>query len=164
MATKADRFDESILPSDLLEAITSEAERDAEQVADYLDSLFADAGIPLKKPTPFPPDFLLGLGAAFRLRRWEEAQVRQSLDAELPSSEEATNEVFRSAIEVDAESWANSLSRRVLELFCKHFAWAGRRELEADVILDSLDEHHALNVLAEFLWKNRHFAKGEARD
>jgi hypothetical protein len=40
--------------------------------------------------------------------------------------------------------------------FVERFAWHGRRDWNAAVVLDPLEDDAALDALAEFLFKHRH--------
>jgi hypothetical protein len=55
----------------------------------------------------------------------------------------------------DPDADATELGVGVVRLFAERFAWHARRDLGADVALDTLDDDAALDALAEFLWAVR---------
>jgi len=136
-------------PPELVRAVAQDAARDADHVGGFLSALG------LNPPRRLPADFLLGVGAALRLLRWEH---RVHLDAGLPPARQALHEVFRTATgqaQPDEAHRAQSLAGRVTALFVEHFAWVGRVELDADIVLGQADPEDLLEVLADFLWACR---------
>jgi hypothetical protein len=116
-----------------------------------------------KKPVRLPAQFLLGLGAALRLVAWEIAGIQIHRTAGLPTAHEALLDVFRSVSDAEAAMRTHLLPTQVFALTRDNFAWAGQAELNADVMLDAADEELALEVLADFLWENRHLGRRERR-
>lgn len=142
---------------ELAEAVAREAARDAENVAVFLRDL---GFVPtVDRPVRLPPAFLLHLGAALRLWAWESSGLQVHLNSGLPRAEGAIVDAFGSlAHELKAEGpHPAELSRKVLALFAGRLAWHGRRDLDADVVLDDHDDDDTLlNALAELLWDARH--------
>jgi len=145
------------IPDELAAAVAREAARDAENVALFLGEL----GL---TPSPehrvrLPAALLLDLGAALRLLMWESNGLRVHQDSGLPEAERAIVDAF-GHLEASAEVEASppvELPRRVVALFAERFAWHGRRDLDADVVLDDhVEEDMLLDVLAELLWDARH--------
>ncbi len=134
-------------PEELSEAVAREATRDAENVAVFLRELgfVPSAG----RPVRLPAAFLLDLGAALRLLVWESNGHRVHQDSGLPMSEQAIIDAF-GHLDVTAEVEARHpahLSRRAVALFADRFVWHGRRDLDADVVLDDhVDEDMLLDV------------------
>jgi hypothetical protein len=140
------------ISADTIEAVASQAESDADLVLAFLNEI----GI---HPTPdcpvgLPPGFLLDLGAALRLLEWERVGVRSHLQDGLPPARRALTEAFR--FHQERPDRGPSLSQRVMVLFVERFAWHGRRDWNAAIVLDSLDDDAALDAVAEFLFKYRH--------
>jgi hypothetical protein len=137
----------------LLEAVAMEAEADADRVA----ALFFAMGY---HPTPGKPIFvdrerLLFYGAALRLESWERAGIFVHRDLGLPSAVEIIDDAARALTQQNKWPDGSRLGLQVLQMFHDHFAWSARRDLDAPVVLDSLDEDAALNALAELLWNPR---------
>ena len=41
----------------------------------------------------------------------------------------------------------------------EHFAWSGPELLQADAVVDNLDEDEFIDLLAKFVWTHRHELK-----
>jgi hypothetical protein len=138
-------------PDELLAAITLEAEADAERVAAFVRQL----GIESSPESPFSAsaDLLLFLGAVLRLASWEESGLRIHLDAGLPTAVAAFVDAFHSVVKQGKPTVGRDLSNAVLALFIERFAWHGRSDWDAAIVLDSFDEDTALDALAELLWR-----------
>src|SRR5205085_993171 len=104
-----------------------------------------------------PADFLLDLGAAMRLLAWEQAGLTLHRESGLPPAAEAATQVFLDAVPSAAgRRWPNLwLCKAVLRLSVDRFAWAGGRDLRADVLLGFPDEDALVEALAGFLWDHR---------
>jgi hypothetical protein len=140
------------LPADLLQAAVLEAERDAHRVGRLLTH-----GRP-KSQMALPAWFLCGLGTALRLLEWEGAGIDAHLRAGLPSARQALQDLSRMArreAQPDVVERIRALPGRVTALFIERFAWSGRQQLDADVVLDAADETIVLDALADFLWDHR---------
>ena len=72
------------LPRDLINAVTRDAEADADRVGAFLDALGLRP--PPGQVLPLSAAFLLDLGAALRLFRWEQAGLQPHEVAGLPSA------------------------------------------------------------------------------
>ena len=152
------------VPEELSEAVAREAARDAENVALFLSELgFRPSD---DRPVRFPAAFLLALGAALRLLTWESSGLRVHQDSGLPGAERAIIDAF-GHLDVTAEVEVRHpahLPRKVVALFADRLAWHGRRDLDADVVLDDdVEEDSLLDALAELVWSARH-ALGHAPD
>jgi hypothetical protein len=145
----------SDIPADLLDSLVREAELDAHRVAVFL-SVLGIAADP-DRPIRLPRGSLLALGAALRLLEWEDNGLNVHRDAGLPPAHQALLDALRSLNSGadDEARGTHHLSRRVVALFAERLAWHGRRELDADVALDELDDEAMLEALAEFLWASR---------
>jgi hypothetical protein len=144
-------------PSTLIQAVTRDAERDADNVGVFLDHLGLRP--PPGQLLPLPAAFLLDLGTALRLLLWERAGLHLHEVAGLPPARQALHDVLRSlrlyatgALPLDAPA---TLAPRVLAAFVDHFAWHGRAELDADMLLSATEEDAVLDALADFLWAQR---------
>jgi hypothetical protein len=150
------------LPPDLTRAVAQDAVAAAEHVARFLDVLglrpTEEGGV--RVPVRLPAFFLLGLGAALRLRAWEQAGLHAHRDAGLPSARAALGEVFQALTApgplAAKEEAARQLAGRVLDVFLRRLAWGGRALLDADLELGEADEDALVEALATFLWAHRH--------
>jgi hypothetical protein len=144
---------------DLIRAVKEDAERDADLVGAFLDvtGLAPSGRRPQGAPRALPGD-CVGLGAALRLSLWEQLGVRLHLDQGLPPARQALIDVLHTATgqaEAEAAERARSLASRVLALSVEHFAWNGRVELGADIVLGAADQEALLEALADYLWVHR---------
>jgi hypothetical protein len=141
----------SEFPDELVAAVAEGAARDADHVVQFLRALGLEASP--TKPMHLPAAFLLELGAALRLFRWEYCGLHTHLDAGLPPSSQAIRDAFR---HLDGSGPLEmTLAYRVLVLFAERFAWSAREELDAQVALGEADEDALLEALADFLWEHR---------
>jgi hypothetical protein len=144
-------------PAELVEATAREAARDADRVGQLLHEL---GFVPSPgRPVRLPAAFLLDLGAALRLLAWEQGGLHVHRDAGLPPAEQALHDAFGLLAPKSGAEPRHSveLSRKVVALFAERFAWLGRHDLDADVMLDDhVDEDDLVGALAELLWKARH--------
>ena len=153
-------------PRDLLQAIEHAAADDADRVAQFLDSLGLRPTGPgaTRAPLRLPTFFLVGLGAAMRLREWEQRGLRAHRDAGLPPADEVLREVFRAAEAPEPlaakEQAATQLACRVLAVSVERLAWGGRPLLGADLELGEADEDALVDALSKFLWLNRRDGEG----
>ena len=147
----------SALPPELVEATAREAARDADRVGQLLHEL---GFVPSPgRPVRLPAAFLLDLGAALRLLGWELGGLHVHRDAGLPPAEQALHDAFGLLAPKSGAEPRHSveLSRKVVALFAERFAWLGRHDLDADVMLDDhVDEDDLVGALAELLWNARH--------
>src|SRR4051812_5772611 len=114
-------------PAELIDGVAAEAAEDADRVALFLRYL----GL---VPTPEAPvrldaDFLLELGAALRLLKWEGAGLTIHREAGLPAARHALERTFLTVTKEGTIPEGSQLSRSVLKLFVERFAWHGRRDL-----------------------------------
>jgi hypothetical protein len=143
------------LPPDLVDAVRRQAELDGDRVGLLLTQLLG----PVEKGTIwFPEWFLLELAAALRLQSWEKDGITLHLDAGLPSSEHAIASVAQALTDrITQGSHADDapLTFRVNTLFIERFAWRGRADLDAEVVLGEADGDELVEVLARLMWAHR---------
>lgn len=145
------------VPIELSTAVQEKAVRDADVVYRFLTWLgrkwagdsFDLAAIDL------PPGFMSALAAALQLVAWEQRGVFIHRDIGLPSADDAVLLIFRSYQESDTHPACAHLQHEVFQLFVQRFAWAGRSDLDADIVLDDLEEDVLVDALADFLWARR---------
>jgi hypothetical protein len=150
-------------PSALLQAVAHQAARDADLVALFLDELGCRLALRGEGAVPahWPSGLLLGLGAALRLLAWERNGARALLPVVLPDSREAIRDLFAPAAREGErpgrlQALAHELTLRVLRVWLEHFAWHGREEWGADLVLGAAEEDALVDALAGLLWENRH--------
>lgn len=143
-------------PTSLVQAVTYEAERDADLVGGFLRDLGISATP--KKPIALPASFLLDLAAALRILSWETVGLNPQHIAGLPSARSALRDVLSSLLAYGNRSGTDpstSLRVRVMQAFVERFAWCGGIELDADVVLSETDNDALLDALADYLWAHR---------
>ena len=146
------------LPPELVEATAREAARDADRVGRLLHELgfVPSPDRPVRLPARHS---WTHVAAALRLVGWVQGGLHVHIDAGLPPAEQALHDaVGLLAPESGAEPRHSvELSRRVVALFADRFAWLGRSDLDADVVLDDhVDADDLVGALAELLWNARH--------
>ncbi len=139
------------LPEEMIESVAIQAMVDAQNVCSFLRAVGLDASP--ESPVRVPGGFLLQLGAALRLLKWETLGLRIHKDAGLPSAKEAIREAFAKALDPAAQS--TELARSVMRLSVERLAWAGTKELGIDVALTGELDDAALDDLADFLLANQ---------
>ena len=130
----------------------------ADLIGRALQQLGIDSGTE-SRPVRFPADFLRDLGAVLQLKVWEGSGITAHLDAGLPSADEASSQVASRAMSGGYDETTDStstLSHRVFRLTMEEFGWDGPGILGADVHLRNDDDDAFVDMLAEFLWQNRH--------
>jgi hypothetical protein len=139
-------------PPELIRALEDEASRSADNVASFL----SEVGVRFnpENPVRFPRKFLLNLAAGLRLDTWESHGCFIHRELGLPAAEE----VIRAAVQslTDLAIGRPDLLEAAVRIFCERFAWNGRSDLNADVVLDDITDDAALEALAAFLWASRH--------
>jgi hypothetical protein len=97
---------------------------------------------------------LLALGALLQLNEWKKNGLISQIDAELPSFGEAAGTMLLEAAKrIEPPS---PLFRRVLSVWLNSFAWEAPHRLNSDVTLSEINDEEFTQLLAEFIWKNRH--------
>ncbi|MGO9600625.1 MAG: hypothetical protein ACLP7Q_21815 [Isosphaeraceae bacterium] len=146
-------------PEELRSAIAIEAETDADRVAALI--LAMGYNFTPSKPLVMERELLLFYGAVLRLHSWENAGIRIHRDRGFPSACEILTDAARALREEGTMPDGTGLSIQVTNMFMQNFAWNGRRELDAPVVLDFLDDKMAVDALAKLLWSRRLVARGE---
>lgn len=139
-------------PADLVAAVAFDAERDADRVGLFLQTLGLSGSA--AKPLFLPPAFLLHLAAALRLLVWEAQGFCFHQAAGLPQADQAIRDAFGALN--DPQANPTELWIRILRLAVERFAWHAPRDLGTNVALDDLNEETALDALADYLWTHRH--------
>jgi hypothetical protein len=139
----------------MVRAITRHAEREADLTAAFLRA----TGLYQSEPPKLPAAFLLELGAMLELGFWEREGLRRHLDVDLPTCREAAEQLAarcRKGPKEFDDPDAAPLSLQVLRVWTEHFAWDGPELLDAEVVLGDANEDDLIDILAEFVWTNRH--------
>ena len=141
-------------PPELIARVAEQAARDADLTADFLKGVGLDPHPGTTRP--LPSDFLLELGAAMRLLAWE-VNGLDLLDAGLPTARDAILQTFQGAVRRihDPSSPAPTLCRTLFRITVERLAWAGPRDLHAEILLDIPDEDELVEAMARFLWDHR---------
>ncbi len=139
---------------------TSTAEADAEMVGTWINSVLGPAGTS-GAPRLLSGSFLLGLGIAMRMRRWEADGNNPHLEAGLPSASQLQNDLGRLYLaERDAvNNYVAGLYKAINSISTSSFAWAAGHLVGVDVLLGPIcesDEDHFVEAFARFAWEHRH--------
>ncbi len=154
-------------PLAMQRAVAYDALGDAKRVGCFLKHFLSCCGLfPArgKPPLLFPRDFLMELGAALRLLTWEANGIHIHRAAGLPPAEQALRDAFfwlKRATQPDPGPPPLPLALRVLALSFEHFAWGGRDNLDADILLAEAGDDAFIEALADFLWTHRHQGRQE---
>jgi hypothetical protein len=136
------------------QAIIRNAERRAELTVAYLDQWYGES-----KTCHLPAAFLLELSAVLEIGLWERQGFRPYLNTDLPTFQEAKDQLAERAFKGPAEFAgpnASPLSEAVLRVWIEQFAWEGPELLQAEVLVGPVDEDEFADVLADFVWQHRH--------
>ncbi len=141
-------------PPELITRVAEQAARDADLTAHFLTAV--GLAPPPGKVRRLPSEFLLELGAAMRLLAWE-VEGLDLHESHLPSARDAILQSFRDSTRRmhDPASPAPCLGRSVFRLTVERLAWAGPRDLHAEILLDIPDEDALVEAMARFLWDRR---------
>ena len=142
----------------LLAAVLRESNRQADQVAAFLESV----GL---APAPgetqaLPADLLFKVGALLRLYRWDRSGVLPHLGHDFPSWDEVYADLAAGLRGEASRFSGEDLDRRVLRAYLDRIAWTpweGRIAEVAVVARGGTDE--LLDRLARLLWDHRHLAR-----
>ena len=154
------------VPADLFSAFARDAADDADRVGHFLQAvgLIPEQHGQTEAPVRLPMDQLLGLAAGLRLYAWEQNGLRIHREAGLPSAREVILKVLRSGASMAGPATTNDgklLWASVMALFMERFAWSGRADLGADILLGDAEDDTFIEALADFLWAHRHHGHQE---
>jgi hypothetical protein len=145
-------------PPELIARVTDQATQDAEFVIELLRGLSLAPSDGSKRW--FPPEFLLGLGAAARVCAWESQGIALLQGGVRLSAGDAILRVFEDTTRRlrDPSTPASALEfvYVVFRLNTERLAWTGPRDLQAEIMLDFPDEDALVESMAQILWNNRH--------
>jgi hypothetical protein len=147
----------------VVDAVTRNAEFRADLTAAFLEvtGLAPRSQDGQPRSCGLSADTLLELGAILQLAYWELHGFRQHIPEEVPDFREAAIALAKRASERahggDLQP-LEELSQKVFAVWLRHFAWDGRENLQADVVLGDFDEDKITDVMANFLWTHRHDA------
>jgi hypothetical protein len=161
MANTSDISSASIdsYPEELVTAVAIEA--DADRVAALM--LAMGYNLTPSKPLVMDRELLLFYGAVSRLHNWEAVRISIHRGRGFPPACEILTNAARALVEEGKRPDGSGLAMDVMNMFLENFAWNSRQNLDAPVVLDSLDEDVALDALAELLWRRRMTERGEAQ-
>jgi len=146
------------LPDALVQAATRNAERQADLTGTYLRAL----GLGKSGEVRLPAAALLELAAVLELGVWERRGLRAHLEVDLPTYREAADQFaarcMKGPLEFEGPN-ATPLSMRVFQVWVEHFAWDAPELLDAEVVLDNVDDDDFVDLLAEFVWAHRNELK-----
>lgn len=136
------------------EAVIRQAEADATSVAELVRS----AGVQVQRqngtyePLGLPPEMLLGLGLAVRLRRWELHGIRCHLDAGIPSSTEVMHRVTSECSGSALLGFVEEIYPKTLQIYRESFLWSGRDcDHTVDLAVVAQEDNEFIDAVADFL-------------
>jgi hypothetical protein len=137
-----------------IQAIVRHARYKAQLTAFVLNTM----GLLPTKPYCVPGMYLLELAAVLELGMWERQGLRQFLDTDLPTFDEAAAELARRA-NLGPDEFrgpdAAPLNQRVLKVWLENFAWNPGELSAPSLLVGQIDEDCLVDTLAEFIWNNR---------
>ena len=143
------------LPEPFVRAIVQHAERLACLTAACLKSIeFFQT-----KPIRLSEAFLLELAAMIELVFWERWDLCRQLPVDLPTSREAADQLMdrcKKGATAFEDPNDTPLHHRMLRVWREHFAWDAWQHLETEILIGEVDEDEIVDVMANFLWENRH--------
>lgn len=154
MAASARISSDVNLPTALADYARREAALDASAVLDFLAEAERRSGETWERPVRFPAAFLLGVGAAMRVLRWEISGIISHLECGLPRASQLLQHLMRVCLENTAEArdkWITQISNRISEIAVNCVAWQGHTILNADVVLGVGDDDELVNAIATFV-------------
>lgn len=143
--------------ADFLAAIESLAVSEANKAARVIALLTGrQANNPGNPQIFLPREFLIAVGLAVRLTSWERNQLSFHTEAGLPSGAELLLIAIRLRSGRELAGIAARTSSSSLQLFYTSFIWAAQTELNASIGIRNDLSVDQLDLIADFLWDNRH--------
>ena len=90
---------------------------------------------------------------------WERGDLCRHLPVDLPSSREALEQLknrSRQGATAFADPDDTPLHNQVLRVWTEHFAWDAFEHTGVEMVIGEVDEESFVDLMAEFLWENRH--------
>jgi hypothetical protein len=161
MLATAESHEEVYIDRRKVEAmVTAHAESTAEKTVTFLKNWFQSLGF--QKPIALPRAFYIELSAILRISEWQSSTCLKQLGNSFEDAETLWNDLVRRVMENTVqfesahEDFALQLSRKTLSVYvsqCSATAW---NDLGVDVAINSHFNDDFLELMAEFLWANRH--------
>ena len=155
MADLAGKFKSLGVSDVMVLAVVHHAERQAYLTAGFLRA----AGFSREQATRLPVAFLLELAAVLELGRWELLGIRQHLVSDLPSYDEAFQQLAvrcRKGAADFREPNATLLAAQVFREWIEKVAWDGPVLLGGEFAIQVDDGDAFVDLLAQFIWSHRH--------
>lgn len=137
------------------ESVIRQAETDAIGVAELVRSAGVQ-GQPKNgkyEPLGLPPEMLLGLGLAIRLRRWELHRICGHLEAGLPSSSEIMDRVTSECCGPALLGFVSEIYVKTLQIYRESFLWSGGDcDLTVDLAVVAKEDDEFIDTVADFLF------------
>lgn len=137
------------------ESVIRQAETDAIGVGELVRS----AGVQVQRqdgtyePLELPPEMLLGLGLAARLRRWELHSIFGHLEAGLPSSSEIMDRVTSECCGPALLEFVTEIHVKTLQIYRESFLWSGGDcDLTVDLAVVAQEDDEFIDAVADFLF------------
>lgn len=142
-------FSDPVVHDDFHAALRSLGEHMADRSARFLRQLcpaiFEDQSV-----VPFPAEFLLGIGLASQLARWEACAPSAFAGLGLPTAKDVLDVTSKLVAGAELRQFVVALLRRVKETLRDRFLWCAEVENQVIAIQSEADDM-VLNALADFL-------------
>jgi hypothetical protein len=113
-------------------------------------------------PSEISEEFLMESAAVFQLGVWEQKGIQVYLDTELPTYQEAREElearVRKGLAEFEGPD-ASPLFRQMLKTWWERFAWDADDLFQSQIMLGDVAEDQFATVMADFIFQHRHELK-----
>jgi len=144
-----------LLPPPLIRSVTRLANDHAEAIAEQLGPNASGEN----SPSPLPPAFVLELAAVLAIQSWERDGLAEHLPENLPNANQAREQFIarqQNGPSAFFDASDTPLSHHMLQVFVERFAWEAREILDAELLLETVDEDELVERAAAFIWENRH--------
>ncbi len=142
------------LPAALLAKLRSDAEQEADDLAEFLrrSAILYSEKFPNRRPVKLPRETLLGLSIAMRLRRWEQNSIYIHRETEMPSADEALRFVTSVMSGPKLVKFVARHSATMRRLLWDSILWSlDEFDLGMDLAIVGCEDEQFLDAIAQFV-------------
>ena len=142
--------------------VTAHAESTAEKTATFLRNWFQSLGF--QKPIALPSSFYIEFSAILRISEWQSSKCMKELGNSFPDADELWHDLLSHFIEntvnfdFTRKDYALQLSSKTLSVYMSHCSATALPDLGVDIAISSHCNDDLLDLMADFLWQNRHLS------
>ena len=142
--------------------VTAHAEVTAEKTVRFLRAWLQTFGI--EKPIALPMSFSIELSAILRISEWQSSKCMKELGNSFPDADKLWHDLLRHFMEntvnfeFTRKDYALQLSVKTLSVYMSHCSATALPDLGVDVAISSHCNDALLDLMADFLWQNRHLS------